>query len=85
MTREKEIEEVCNEMKDFLIEKNASYGDSAFRPLGIFSKGNAKENLCVRIDDKLNRLLHGREYAGDDTVKDLCGYLILLMVEERLV
>lgn len=74
------IKQVCDNMADFLIEKNESYGNSAFEPVGIFSQGDAEENLKVRIDDKLNRLIKGKEYAGDDTVKDLCGYLILLMV-----
>ena len=74
------IKQICDEMADFLIRKNESYGNSAFEPVGIFSQGDAEENLKVRIDDKLNRLIQGNEYVGDDTVKDLCGYLILLMV-----
>jgi len=74
------IREACGKMANFLIRKNESYGNSAFEPVGIFSQGNAEENLKVRIDDKLNRLMQGNEFAGDDTVKDLCGYLILLMV-----
>lgn len=77
------IREVCGGMANFLIDKNESYGNSAFEPVGIFSQGNAEENLKVRIDDKLNRLMQGNEYAGDDTVKDLCGYLILLMCLEE--
>ena len=74
------IKITCDDMAEFLIRKNESYGNSAFEPVGIFSQGSAEENLKVRIDDKLNRLIQGKEYAGDDTVKDLCGYLILLMV-----
>lgn len=74
------IKQTCDEMAIFLIRKNESYGNSAFEPVGIFSRGDAEENLKVRIDDKLNRLIQGNEYVGDDTVKDLCGYLILLMV-----
>ena len=74
------IKQVCNEMAKFLIRKNESYGNSAFEPVGIFSEGNPLQNLNVRIDDKLNRLIQGTEYAGDDTIKDLCGYLILYMV-----
>ena len=73
------IKIICDDMAEFLIRKNESYGNSAFEPVGIFSQGNAEENLKVRIDDKLNRLIQGKEFAGDDTVKDLCGYLILLM------
>jgi len=82
MNWREEKEKKCDEMKEFLIEKNESYGNSAFEPVGIFSTGSAVENLCVRIDDKLSRLMGGEEFAGDDTIKDLCGYLILLMVAE---
>tara|TARA_R110002020_G_scaffold17765_3_gene62017 strand:+ start:953 stop:1216 length:264 start_codon:yes stop_codon:yes gene_type:complete len=74
------IKQVCNEMADFLIRKNESYGNSVFEPIGIFSDGNPLNNLNVRIDDKLNRLMQGNEYVGDDNIKDLCGYLILYMV-----
>ena len=74
------IKQTCDEMAIFLIRKNESYGNSAFEPVGIFSDGNPLNNLQVRIDDKLNRLIQGNEYVGDDTIKDLCGYLILYMV-----
>tara|TARA_R100000773_G_scaffold20214_1_gene18124 strand:- start:2170 stop:2430 length:261 start_codon:yes stop_codon:yes gene_type:complete len=80
MDWQSKIKIICDDMAKFLIEKNESYGNSAFEPVGIFSKGDAKENLKVRIDDKLNRLIQGKEYAGDDTILDLCGYLILLLV-----
>jgi hypothetical protein len=73
---------VCNEMADFLIEKNKAYGDSAINPCRVFSKADATEQIKVRIDDKLNRLMQGSEYKDDDTIKDLHGYLVLLQVSE---
>ncbi|ALJ19505.1 hypothetical protein AOA12_06125 [Microbacterium sp. No. 7] len=63
-----------------LIEKNAAYGDSALDPVRIFSKAPADEQIRVRIDDKLSRLARGSEYPGDDTVMDLIGYLVLLII-----
>ncbi len=78
---ENEIRGMCNRIADFLVEKNRAYGNSAAEPAGIFAK--RLDNLAqidVRIDDKLNRLAKGSEYPGDDTVKDLAGYLILRMV-----
>ncbi len=78
---EKEIRAVCDSMAEFLIAKNRAYGNSASEPIGIFAK--RLDNLAqvdVRIDDKLNRLAKGSEYPGDDTVKDLAGYLLLRMV-----
>lgn len=70
----------CDEIKEFLLEKNKAYGNSALDPINIFSKNKAIEQIAVRIDDKLNRLKKGSEYPGDDTVKDLTGYLILYMI-----
>lgn len=78
------IQQVCNDYASFLIAKNKAYGSSFSDPINIFSKTSAEEQLYVRIDDKLNRLSKGQEYPGDDTVKDLIGYLILLEVLRRL-
>lgn len=41
------------------------------------------EQLAVRIDDKLSRLSRGHEYVGDDTLDDLVGYLVLLLVARK--
>ena len=74
---------VCDEVKEMLLAKNAAYGDSASKPLRIFSRANAEEALLVRIDDKLSRIARGHEYANDDTVLDLIGYFILLRAVRR--
>lgn len=78
---QKKIKAVGKEVTDLLIEKNKSYGDSALNPAGIFASGNAVDNLCSRIDDKLMRIktLGFRGY-GEDNIKDLIGYLILLKI-----
>lgn len=78
--------EVLQELGDFLIEKNTSYGDSACNPINAFSKLNALERIDVRIDDKIQRIINGTEYPGDDTELDLLGYLILKrVVKKRMV
>lgn len=78
---EKEIREICGQMADFLVAKNAAYGNSAIDPAGIFAKRlDPLAQIDVRIDDKLNRLQKGHEYPGDDTVQDLAGYLLLRMI-----
>ncbi len=78
---QKKIEAVGREVVDLLIEKNQSYGDSALNPAGIFASGNAVDNLCSRIDDKLMRInTQGFRCYGEDNVKDLIGYLILLKI-----
>jgi len=70
----------CAIISDMLVEKNQSYGDSALHPVGIFAKGKAEELIRVRIDDKLNRLKNAPNAFGEDAVKDLIGYLILLQL-----
>lgn len=78
---EAQIMAVCADLSDFLIEKNRAYGNSVAEPVSIFAKRVDKlAQIDVRLDDKLSRLMKGHEYPGDDTVKDLAGYLILRMV-----
>ncbi len=77
---QQKIATCCDQLKEFLIAKNKAYGDSALNPARIFSHADSTEQLRVRIDDKLNRIINGGKFPGDDDVKDLTGYLILLMV-----
>jgi len=75
------IIKTSTEVMNLLLEKNAAYGDSALNPVGIFSRGNAVDSLCARIDDKLMRIKSkGITDATEDTVQDLIGYLILLKI-----
>ncbi len=80
---EEEIWSVCTDMARFLIEKNRAYGNSALDPVRIFSNQDAKEQLMVRIDDKLSRFARGGEFHGDNDIDDLIGYLVLLKVALR--
>jgi hypothetical protein len=79
------IAEVTDEFRDFLIMKNEQYGDSAIDPVRVFSKASPEEQLKVRMDDKLSRLVRGddRLEPDEDIVKDLLGYWILLQVIRR--
>lgn len=69
----------CYALRDMLHAKNAAYGNSALNPLRIFSKAPNEEQIRVRIDDKLSRLMRGSA-AGEDVELDLLGYLILLRI-----
>jgi hypothetical protein len=77
------IGELMDELSSMLIEKNYAYGDSALDPVRVFSKAESIEQLYVRIDDKLSRVKRGYEYPGDDTIKDLIGYLVLLLIAKE--
>jgi hypothetical protein len=79
-----QIEAVCNDLKRLLIEKSRAYGDSAMHPVRIFSRASAEEQLRVRIDDKLARLMRGDPDAfGEDVFMDLAGYLVLLIAKRK--
>lgn len=85
MSKETEtsIQRVMSEIQDMLIAKNRAYGDSALEPVRIFSKTDTIEQIYVRIDDKLSRIKRGHEYPGDDTISDLIGYLVLLLIAKE--
>lgn len=73
----------CDEIKQMLLDKNRAYGDSALKPINLFAKGVAAQQLSVRIDDKLSRIQRGDEYPGDDTILDLIGYLVLYRIARQ--
>ena len=64
--------------------KNAKYGNSALDPVQIFSQAGAVAGIKVRIDDKLKRIKNsGLTDATEDTLQDLAGYIILLMIAKE--
>ena len=85
METKKAIEQVCDNIKALLLEKNAKYGDSALSPKRIFSSSGSTEQILVRIDDKLSRIATCgfRGEQDEDTLNDLIGYLVLLKVAAR--
>jgi len=70
-------------LENMLVKKNIAYGNSALDPVRIFSKAGPREQLHVRIDDKLNRLMKGTDYPGDNDIDDLIGYLVLLKIAKQ--
>jgi hypothetical protein len=80
---EKRISEIISNIEEMLIQKNRAYGDSALEPVRVFSKSDTVEQIYVRIDDKLSRIERGHEYPGDDTIFDLIGYLVLLLIAKE--
>ena len=74
-----QVDNVVKEITNLLKEKNKAYGNTALNPPQIFSKLNATEALCARIDDKISRIKNkGINDETEDTVNDLIGYLLLL-------
>lgn len=78
------IIEVCDEVRDILLDKNRKYGDSAIHPKRVFSKASAIEQINVRIDDKISRIMSSQDDDIEDAELDLIGYLFLKRVAKRL-
>ena len=77
-----EIIQICDSVRDLLLEKNRKYGDSALEPVRVMSRSTPVEQILVRIDDKLSRISRGTGLVGDDedVITDLIGYFVLLKI-----
>lgn len=78
------IRQECNKIKWALIEKNRRYGDSAINPKRVFSHADPIEQINIRIDDKLSRIMSGQADDDEDPEFDLIGYLILKRVARQI-
>jgi len=76
---QEEIRKKCDEIRDLLIEKNKSYGNSVFDK-GVLFKVDPMYAIQARINDKLNRIKSKETYMSENDLMDLTGYLILLQV-----
>jgi hypothetical protein len=77
------IAKVCDDIKDFLIEKNEQYGDAYAAPLQVFSNASAEERIRCRLDEKINRLYAGKNNT-EDTELDIIGLLIHLKIRRDI-
>ena len=84
MTRntQQDIILLLDNLKEFLLEKNKRYGDSAIYPAMIFSSVSAEDQIKNRLDDKLSRIKHSDELRKNDVV-DVMGYVALLMIQKK--
>lgn len=81
MSTRDNIEIKCRELKELLLRKNDAYGDAALQPLGVFSSCKSSEGIKIRLDDKLKRIANaGLVKDTEDTLIDIAGYIILLMI-----
>jgi hypothetical protein len=84
MSTEASIRSVCKEVEELLLRKNKAYGDAALSPLNVFSPLGAEDSIKVRLDDKLKRIQNvGLNDATEDTLMDLVGYMILLIIKRN--
>ncbi len=82
----KAIQQQCDKLKTVLVRKNTDYGASAFSRPALAPGVDPTTAILVRMSDKISRLnnLRGTEQpnyeAIEDTILDLAGYAILLLV-----
>lgn len=76
---QEEIRKKCDEIRDLLIEKNKSYGNSVFDK-GVLFNVDPMYAIQARINDKLNRIKSKETYMSENDLMDLTGYLVLLQV-----
>lgn len=85
----KAIQQKCDELKTVLVRKNMDYGASAFNPPALAPGVAPTTAILVRMSDKIARLnnLQTAEKpnyeAIEDTILDLAGYAILLLVAKQ--
>lgn len=76
------ITAVFDSVKAMVLSKNQSYGDSVLKPLRLFSKADPVEQIRVRLDDKISRIMRGAEGIDNDAdiYRDIMGYCALMLV-----
>lgn len=72
------IEFFLENLKQFLIEKNIRYGNSALESLEEI-KYTPEDGIKIRLVDKLKRIINSEELRKNDLV-DTIGYLVLLAI-----
>jgi len=78
------LEHELQAVKEMLISKNRKYGNSALEPIRVFSKASNIEQINVRIDDKLSRLVSSQSDEDEDVDFDLIGYLLIRRIAKKL-
>lgn len=77
------LDNILSDIRSMLLSKNEKYGNAALEPLGIFSHYYLKypelAGILYRVDDKISRIKNEDNIVLND-VKDLIGYLILLLI-----
>ena len=73
-----------DQILNHLLAKNRKYGNSALNPIRIISSENTVEQLYIRIDDKLNRVLNRQNDEDEDLPFDIAGYFILVLIYYQL-
>jgi hypothetical protein len=79
-------EQICKELNDIYVRKNADYGNS----FGEQYQEHGLVSAVIRLDDKMRRLkslskkqAQVKDESIEDTLLDLCNYSIMSVMELR--
>ena len=75
---EQNLDMVLYELKQMLVSKNRKYGNSALEPVRVFSKASPKEQILVRLDDKLSRLKNQQVDEDEDVIEIIIAHIVNL-------
>lgn len=78
------IRRACDDLCALLLDKNRRYGNSALEPMRVFSQASPLEQINVRLDDKLSRIVSGQADDDEDAEWDMAGYLVLKRIARQL-
>ena len=79
LKEEKSFKAIFNSLCKMLEIKDAKYGNSALKPLGIFAKHH---NYGSRLDEKLARVKNSDDLRKND-VADIIGGLVLICKDKE--
>lgn len=89
-SNEKQIREITDELTELLLAKNHDYGNAALQSPILMPRIGVEWAILVRLGDKIARLKNLLSGAGaqvqesiDDTLMDMAGYCVLLMVVRK--
>lgn len=77
-----QLNAIMDNISKTLETKNLKYGNSALKPLGIFSKTDSSNSILIRLDDKLGRIKNGPAEPRKNDIFDLIGYLTLYSISK---
>ena len=81
ISTQQKIAEITEAIRDLLLYKNQKYGDSALNPKKIFYKGDVRNAILIRLDDKLGRIIANTDGTPRiNDVADIIGYCTLLLI-----
>lgn len=86
MTNKERHNDVCKELNDIYVKKNADYGDSflrQFKKHGLITSYIRMEDKMLRIEQLMTNEARVEDETIEDSLLDLANYAIMTIMELR--